>query len=81
MFFLGVSKAYEVVGHHQHLFNRLWIDDILSQASQQVQPQLSEHVFCEDWFLFGKALSYCRLSHPLVHLHPTIGYESVGGVR
>ena len=38
----------DIVGRCQHLFNFLWVDDIIYQSVQTVQPPLSQHVLHKD---------------------------------
>ena len=47
-FCVGVSKGCEVVGHHQQLTNCPWLDEIMSQTIQQVQPPHADKVVHED---------------------------------
>ena len=43
-----VSKGNDIVSHHHHLFNCSWVDDIIPQSVQKVQPPHAEHVVRED---------------------------------
>ena len=48
VFGICIANGNDVVGHHQHLFNRPWTDDIMYQYRHQGQPQQTEHVVRKD---------------------------------
>ena len=46
-FGIGIDKGRDIVGHHQHLINFHWVDDIILQYIHKVQPPRADHVVRE----------------------------------
>ena len=46
-FCIGVVKGHDIVGHHQHLFNFPWADDMMSHSVYEVQSPRAEHIVRE----------------------------------
>ena len=61
MFAIGLSKCSDIFGHHQHLFNFPWEDDIISKSVQKLQPPRDDQVLREDEVFWGELPELLRV--------------------